>query len=223
MVSNSKVNIPIWPKFEFVRDFVPVQVICRSHKAQIKTKKTMLRKSSNMVFFGTKGQVTPKWIIQSGPNSKYSVSLWLFSLPASLTKIWFKMKSLSSKQYFPHYKSVGAIGCVETRVLIQSAQKSYAAFPHVLLIRNFAEDRIKAEGAINLITFCHKKRMGWIFFLSLKGQFLQSEFSNLAQTRTSLRFYACPGYLQVCWRSDKNEHAIDRTSQIWAFVALKGK
>ena len=35
---------------------MPVQVICKSHKDQIKTKKAMLRTMSNMVFLALKGK-----------------------------------------------------------------------------------------------------------------------------------------------------------------------
>ena len=38
-----------------------VQIICKSHKDLIKTKQAMLQTRSNMVVFGTQGQVTPKW------------------------------------------------------------------------------------------------------------------------------------------------------------------
>ena len=45
-----------------------------------------------MGFFGIKGQVTPKWIVQSGQNSNMSEILCLFKLSASFTKIWLKLK-----------------------------------------------------------------------------------------------------------------------------------
>ena len=59
-VSNSKVNSPIWPEFELILDFIPVQIICKFHKVSIKTRQAMRRTRSNMGFFDTKGQVTPK-------------------------------------------------------------------------------------------------------------------------------------------------------------------
>ena len=72
-VSNSKVNSPILTKFEIVRDFMPVHVICNFHKnPTIKTKQAILRTRSNMEVFGTKGQITPKSIIRSGRNSNSS-------------------------------------------------------------------------------------------------------------------------------------------------------
>ena len=54
---NSKDNSPIWPEFELVRDFMPVQVYLQ---VSIETKQAMLRRRSNMGIFSTKGQVTPK-------------------------------------------------------------------------------------------------------------------------------------------------------------------
>ena len=35
--SNSQVNLPIWPKFGFIRDFMPVLVIYKFDKDPIKT------------------------------------------------------------------------------------------------------------------------------------------------------------------------------------------
>ena len=73
-------NIPIWPEFETVRDFTPVPIICKSRKDPIKTKKVMLQTRSNMVFFGTQGQVTPKRKIQF----EFVRDLMAVLLPASL-------------------------------------------------------------------------------------------------------------------------------------------
>ena len=39
LTSNSKVNSPIWPELEFIRDFMHVHVICKFHKDPIKNKK----------------------------------------------------------------------------------------------------------------------------------------------------------------------------------------
>ena len=39
--NNFKVNNVILPEFELVRNFIPVQVICKFHKDPIKTKQTM--------------------------------------------------------------------------------------------------------------------------------------------------------------------------------------
>ena len=77
--SNSKVNTQILPEFELDRDFMHVQVICNFHKDQIKTKQAMFR--TNM---GPErvGQVTPKWIVRSVPQSNSSKILWVSLLPA---------------------------------------------------------------------------------------------------------------------------------------------
>ena len=63
---------PIWPEFELIRVYMPVQIICKSHKDSIKTKKAMLRTRSIMVFFGRQWQVTRKPIVRSGRNSYLS-------------------------------------------------------------------------------------------------------------------------------------------------------
>ena len=79
-------------------------------------------------FFIAQGRVTPKWIFRSGLKLNSSDMLWLSLLPASLTKIQSKIKSLSSGQHFPHYKSMGISVAVETKVLIQSVPEPYAFF-----------------------------------------------------------------------------------------------
>ena len=90
--SNSKVNSLILPEFKPVWDFMPVQVTCKFHKDPIKTKQAMLLTRWNTGFFGTKGQVTPKSIVQSGQNSNSSV------LSASFIKIPLKLKRLCSRK-----------------------------------------------------------------------------------------------------------------------------
>ena len=47
-----------------------------------------------MGFFGSQGQVTPKWIVWSRQNSNSSKNLWLPRIPASLMKIRSKFKAL---------------------------------------------------------------------------------------------------------------------------------
>ena len=52
------------------------EIVCLSKlsasliKIQLKIKKAMLRPRTNMVFFSTQRQVTPKWIVRSGRNSE---------------------------------------------------------------------------------------------------------------------------------------------------------
>ena len=69
------------------------------------------------------------------------------------------------------------------------------AFMPVLVTSNFPDDLIKNEQASMETPFSHYKPMG--NFLELKGSYLLSQWSDLAEIRTRPRFYACPCYLQV--------------------------
>ena len=66
--------------------FYGCPVTCK-FKDPIKNKDAILRTRSNMGFFGTKGQVTPKWIFQPGPNSNFAEILCLSWVSPSLMKI----------------------------------------------------------------------------------------------------------------------------------------
>ena len=93
--SNSTV---ILPEFELVRDFMPVQDICNFHKDPMKTKQAMIWTRWNTGFLGTKGQVTPKSIVQSGWNSNSSEILCLSVLSKSFIKFQLKYSGLYSGQ-----------------------------------------------------------------------------------------------------------------------------
>ena len=58
--SNTKVNILIWPKFELIREFMADLATCKFDEEPIKIEGTIDRTRSNMGFFGSQGQVTPK-------------------------------------------------------------------------------------------------------------------------------------------------------------------
>ena len=58
--SNTKVNSLIWPKFEPMREFIVVLATCKFDEDPIKIECTIDRTRSNMCFFGSQGQVTPK-------------------------------------------------------------------------------------------------------------------------------------------------------------------
>ena len=62
------------------------------------------------IFPDAQGQLTPKSLVESGPNSKLSEILWLSSLPVGMKKIQSKLKALACSQHFPHYNPMGAIG-----------------------------------------------------------------------------------------------------------------
>ena len=59
-VSNTKVNILIWPTFEIIRESMAVLATCKSDEDPIKIEGTIDRTRSNMDFFGSERQVTPK-------------------------------------------------------------------------------------------------------------------------------------------------------------------
>ena len=67
------------------------------------------------IFQDAQGQLTPQFLVESGPNSNLSEILWLSSLPVSMKKIRSNMKAL--------------FVAMETRVPIQSGPKLYTAFP----------------------------------------------------------------------------------------------
>ena len=52
----SEVNSPSWPEFELIQDFMPVHVVCKSHKDLIKTKQAKLQTRLNTVFLALKGK-----------------------------------------------------------------------------------------------------------------------------------------------------------------------
>ena len=176
----------MWPEFELALDFMPIQIICMSHKDLIKTKQAMLQTRSNMGFFkNSQEQVTPKSIVQSGLMSKLSE---IYGCPGylqvwrrfdyrwrcyppyifSIIRLWEKFSSLKSKKLQSEWADLARThlrfyGCprylqvwqrhdqkwscywsdnifplvslwklstaIETRDLIQSAPKPYAAFP----------------------------------------------------------------------------------------------
>ena len=121
-------------------------------------------KSMEKIFIA-QGQVTPKWISRSGPKSNSCEILWLSLLPASLTKIRSKMKSLSPPgQHFPHYKSIGAIIKALKGKYLKSqwsnlARISISDFMPVQIICKSHKDLIKTKHAMlptrsNMAVFC---------------------------------------------------------------------
>ena len=96
--SNTKINILSWPKFELIREFMAVLATCKFDEDPIKIEGTIDRTRSNMGFFGSQGQVTPKWKVWSGRNSNSYENLWLSWLPASLMKIRSRSQNLRSNE-----------------------------------------------------------------------------------------------------------------------------
>ena len=80
--------------------------------------------------------------------------------------------------------------------LIWPEIKLIQAFMPVLVTSNFDDDSIKNEWASMETAFSHYKSMA--NFLDTQGQLTpRSQWSDLAEIRTRLGFYACPCYLQV--------------------------
>ena len=82
-----------------------------SKKKELECSQDFSHYKSMGIFPDAQGQLTPKSLVQSGPNSNLSEILWLASLPASMKTIQSKMKALACSQHFPHYNPMGAIRC----------------------------------------------------------------------------------------------------------------
>ena len=105
--------------------------------------------------FDPQGQVTPKWIVWSGRISNSSEILWLPLLPASMRNVQSKLKSLSIRQHFHHYKYIGVnfwhskTSNTEVNSLIWLKFELIREFMAVLASCKFDEDSIKIEGIID--------------------------------------------------------------------------
>ena len=83
-------------------------------------------------FLDAQGQLTPLSVIRSGQNLNSSEVLCMSSLPASIKRIETNLKQprKGGDTIFPIISQWGLSDAMVTRVLIQSASKPYAAFPH---------------------------------------------------------------------------------------------
>ena len=134
----------------------PLQIIYNSHKDLTKT---ILRTRSNMVFFGTQGQVTPKWIVQSDSSDQHlnsSKILWL----SWLSEIWRWFNWV--KALFLHTTfSPFSTGFHRSRAknskvysLIWAEIKLVWNFMDAVVTCQFYEGLIKNEVALLQTTFC---------------------------------------------------------------------
>ena len=94
---------------EFVREFMPVQIIWKPHKDSIKTKQAILRTRSKKLFFGTQRQVFPKWRVWSGRNSNSSQILMAVLVICEFEVDLIKSEVAILRTTFSHYKSIGNI------------------------------------------------------------------------------------------------------------------
>ena len=75
-------------------------------------------------FSDTQGQMTLKLVVVSGRNLNLSKLLCMFSLPARMRMIKFKMKEIVCSQDFSHYKSMGIFPDTQGQLTPQSFVRS---------------------------------------------------------------------------------------------------
>ena len=85
-IGNSKMTGQIRPKFEPVRDFMPVLISCKFDKVWIHSnwEKMETPFSPFKVNGNAQGRITPYSVVRSGRNSNLSEILCMYSLPTSI-------------------------------------------------------------------------------------------------------------------------------------------
>ena len=78
-------------------------VVCMNEEDPIKNEGARVVTTLYMNFSDAQGQLTPKSVMESCPNSNSSELLWLVLLSARMKKIQPKMKVLEWSQHFSHY------------------------------------------------------------------------------------------------------------------------
>ena len=69
-------------------------VICKIKDDSIKNESQHFSHYKSMgIFQDAQGQLTPQFLVESGPNSNLSEILWLTSLPVSMKKILSNIKA----------------------------------------------------------------------------------------------------------------------------------
>ena len=81
-------------------------VACKNEEDPIKNEGARVVTTLFINFSDPQGQLTPKSVMESCPNSKSFELLWLVLLSARI-KIHPKMKVLEWSQHFSNYKSMG--------------------------------------------------------------------------------------------------------------------
>ena len=205
--------------------------------------------------FNTQGLVTPKLLVGSGPQLNLSEILCLSWLPARLMKIQSKIKVLSYPYHFLQYKTMGKIfnhhflhyrsmGKIFNHHFLpyRSMGKIFNAQGQVTPKRVVWSDWKSNESKILCLSLLPYLQVWWRsiqkgrcylvhkIFSSAQGQVTPiSEWLDLIRIRTHPRFYACPGYLQVWWRSDQKwrrycvHNIFFIISLLEKFLSLKGK
>ena len=128
--SNSKMSGLIRPKIKLNWAFMPVLVTSNFDDGLIKNEQASMETpfsnyKSMGIFLDAQGQLTLYSTVWSGRNSNSSEILCMSSSSASIKRIKSK-----ATENFPIISQWGLSVAMDTRVLIQSASKHNAAFPH---------------------------------------------------------------------------------------------
>ena len=82
-------------------------VACKNEEDPIKNEGARVVTTLFINFSDAQGELTPKSVMESCPNSNSFELLWLVLLSARMKTIHPKMKVLEWSQHFSHYKSMG--------------------------------------------------------------------------------------------------------------------
>ena len=97
-----------------------------------------------IIFSDAQGELTPKSVMESCPNSNSSELLWLVLLSARMKKIHPKMKEQEWSQHFSHYKSTGIFSHAQRQLTHKSlVQSCRISNPFEILWLSLLPARIK--------------------------------------------------------------------------------
>ena len=103
-------------------------VACNNEEDPMKNEGARVVTTLFINFSDAEGELTPKSMMESCPNSNSSELLWLVSFSARMKKNHPKMKVLERSHHFSHYKSMGifpdAQGQLTHKSLVQSCRIS---------------------------------------------------------------------------------------------------
>ena len=101
-------------------------VACKNEEDPIKNERARVVTTLFINFSDAQGELTPKSVMETCPNSNSSELLWLVLFSARMKKIHPKMKVLVWSQHFSHYKFMGifpdAQGQLTHKSLVQSCR-----------------------------------------------------------------------------------------------------
>ena len=119
-------------------------------------------------FSHAQGQLTPKSVMESCPNSNPSKLLWLTLLPVRMKKIHWKKKVLEWSQRFSHYKSMGI-------------------FPNT-------QGQVTHKSFIRYCRISNQSEILWVFLLPARMKKIQSKMKALEWSQHfSLIFHMLKG------------------------------